>query len=297
MPRRQCPPISGPSAKRANWTERSNTRTGSPPIHVLTSTSPTGRTTGFRCGATDHGRGVQGVQRPFSWNGNEGFRNMHEHSEVNGAQIMRKEGGAMKRLLLFGVGSALMFTMGGVGPAQADTNGTGSIHKSTAAAAGTTQLVSVGGGRGAGCHRAHTAKAVNLLQQTQPALCYTCHGGAGSTLDVVDGVDPQGATPTALRGGGFAYSLINGAGATMTVSAVDQTTGKSTKSATDPVSKTGLAPVTSRNQIDGVTTGTIWGNGAISATVGDPLAAGKTGVTLECGSCHDPHGNGNYRLL
>ena len=208
---------------------------------------------------------------------------------------MRNGSRAVKKLLLLGVGSALMFTMGGMGSAQADT--VGPTHRSTAALAGTTQLVSVGGGRCAGCHRAHTAKAVNLLQQTQPALCYTCHGGAGSTLDVVDGVDPQGATPTALRGGGFAYSLINGAGATMTVSAVDQTTGKSTKSATDPVSKTGLAPVTSRHQIDGVTTGTIWGNGAISATVGDPLAAGKTGVTLECGSCHDPHGNGNYRLL
>ncbi|HEY5247938.1 MAG TPA: hypothetical protein VIJ15_05720, partial [Dermatophilaceae bacterium] len=24
---------------------------------------------------------------------------------------------------------------------------------------------------------------------------------------------------------------------------------------------------------------------------------GKASVTLECGSCHDPHGNGNYRIL
>jgi mono/diheme cytochrome c family protein len=37
----------------------------------------------------------------------------------------------------------------------------------------------------------------------------------------------------------------------------------------------------------------MWGNGAISATVN----AGKAAVTLECGSCHDPHGNGNYRIL
>src|SRR5665647_1271860 len=109
---------------------------------------------------------------------------MHEHGKGNGAQIMRKEGGAMKRLLLLGVGSALMFTIGGVGPAQADTSG--STHKSTAAAFGVSQLVSVGGGRCASCHRAHTAKAEFLLKTAQPGLCYTCHGGQGSDLDVVD---------------------------------------------------------------------------------------------------------------
>jgi cytochrome c553 len=37
----------------------------------------------------------------------------------------------------------------------------------------------------------------------------------------------------------------------------------------------------------------MWGNGAVSATVNP----GKAGVTLECSSCHDPHGNGNYRIL
>jgi hypothetical protein len=50
---------------------------------------------------------------------------------------------------------------------------------------------------------------------------------------------------------------------------------------------------TSKHQIDGVTAGTMWGNGAISATAN----VGKAGVVLECGSCHDPHGNGNYRIL
>src|SRR5665811_485816 len=168
---------------------------------------------------------------------------MHIHSEGNGAQIMRKEGGAMKRLLLLGVGSALMFTMGGIGSAQADTSGP--IHKSTSIAAGTTGFVAPGGGRCAGCHRAHTAKAEYLLKQAQPGLCYTCHGGAGSTLDVVDGVDPNTAKGSnALRGGGFAYALINGAGASMTVSLPDSL-GKSTKSATDPAA-TKAAPVTSR---------------------------------------------------
>jgi len=49
-------------------------------------------------------------------------------------------------------------------------------------------------------------------------------------------------------------------------------------------------PVTSRHQIDGVTSGTAWGNGGNGASLGKSL-------TLECGSCHDPHGNGNYRIL
>jgi len=209
---------------------------------------------------------------------------------------MRKEGGAMKRLLLLGVGSALMFTMGGVGPAQADT--TGSTHKSTAATVGVNQLVSVGGGRCASCHRAHTAKAEYLLKQAQPALCYTCHASLGSNLDVVDGVE-DGA---ALRGGGFAFALIDGAGANKTVAAPVAPSTHGVTTGIIPVIGDGASvatatAVTSRHQIDGVTQGTMWGNGAVSDTVGAPLAAGKTGVTLECGSCHDPHGNGNYRIL
>jgi hypothetical protein len=38
---------------------------------------------------------------------------------------------------------------------------------------------------------------------------------------------------------------------------------------------------------------TIWGNGAINA-VANP---GMADYDLECGKCHDPHGNGNYRIL
>ena len=210
---------------------------------------------------------------------------------------MRKEGGAMKRLLLLGVGGALMFTMGGVGPAQADTSSP--IHKSTAAAFGESQQVSVGGGRCASCHRAHTAKAEFLLKQAQPGLCYTCHGGAGSVLDVVDGVDPNASGDVALRGGGFEYALIDGAAASKVVTDTVPPGGHGLTVATIPVlapNTAGLNPVTSRHQIDGVTTGTMWGNGAVSDAV-DGTQYGKTGIKLECGSCHDPHGNGNYRIL
>src|SRR5450759_4564225 len=199
--RRRRPPISGPSGTRGSSTEHASTRTGSPAMSGLTSTSPIGRTTGSRCGATEYEeRGASGMQPPFRGAAHEVFLNMHEHnvhehsvherSEGNGAQVMRIESRAVKKLLLLGVGSALMFTMGGIGSAQADTS-PNPIHRSTAATVGVNQLVSVGGGRCAGCHRAHTAKAEFLLKQAQPGLCYTCHGGAGSVLDVVDGVDPN----------------------------------------------------------------------------------------------------------
>jgi len=200
---------------------------------------------------------------------------------------MRKGSRAVKKLLLVGVGSALMFTMGGVGPAAAD-NGP---HVSTAVGAGQTALISnAGGGRCASCHRAHTAKAEFLLKAAQPALCYTCHAGAGASTNVVDGVNAY--TNAALRGGGFQNAKIDGAGASKTMGTVPGAHGLPIASEVVPALGTSVA-VTSKHQIDGTTSGTIWGNGAVSATVN----AGKAGVTLECGSCHDPHGNGNFRIL
>jgi predicted CXXCH cytochrome family protein len=199
----------------------------------------------------------------------------------------------MKKFLFLGIGSALMFTMGGVGPAAADAG----PHGSTQVAAGDTQLVSIaGGGRCASCHRAHTAKAEYLLKDSQPALCYTCHGGSAASLDVIDGVNNDDGL--ALRGGGFEFALINGATATKTMGPtpvedpITHITPRQSHSATAPVGAD-PAVVTSRHQIDGTTSGTMWGNGAVSAAVNP----GKASVTLECGSCHDPHGNGNYRIL
>ncbi len=37
-------------------------------------------------------------------------------------------------------------------------------------------------------------------------------------------------------------------------------------------------------------TGTVWGNGAVNSGVGAT-------VDLECANCHNPHGNGQYRIL
>lgn len=201
---------------------------------------------------------------------------------------MRNGRRAVKKLLLLGVGSALMFTMGGVGTAQAD----GGKHWSSAQTAGAPGVViaNAGAGKCASCHRAHTAKAEYLLKQAQPALCYTCHGaGTGSSTDVQTGVDSN--SNGALRGGGFEKAAI-GSGLATKDMGTQQSYGISSVNQKIPVLGGAIAaPVatTSRHQIDG-TAGTAWGNGTASTTRGSTL-------TLECGSCHDPHGNGNYRIL
>jgi predicted CXXCH cytochrome family protein len=190
----------------------------------------------------------------------------------------------MKKLLFLGVGSALIFTMGGIGSAQAD-NGPHSIVNGQY---GTATLVSAeGADQCANCHRAHTAKGASQLLQAQPALCLDCHDGLGSTLNVVDGTDTTGGY---LRGGGFTTAHIGTGAAAKTLSATGSRV--SAQIPVDPSNDVAASvQVTSSHQINGTTTGTMWGNGNTTNGVG------QTAVTLECGACHDPHGNGNYRIL
>jgi predicted CXXCH cytochrome family protein len=136
--------------------------------------------------------------------------------------------------------------------------------------------------RCAGCHRAHTAQSSYLLMQDEVTLCTTCHGssGTGAATDVLDGIGytatGRGPVAGALRGGGFNYALINTASG---------------------VSKTSVAALTvaqvssSGHSVDG-SPQTAWGQGPINAT-----ANYGTAVNLACGSCHDPHGNGSWRIL
>ena len=153
------------------------------------------------------------------------------------------------------------------------------------------------------CHRAHTGKAPYLLKENQEELCFSCHGssGTGSSLDVADGVGyPEGmegegsATKGkgpggdeartgkigALRGGGFKYAMINAA----------QPSGNFSEDGDIPVLGA-LAPVTSAHSIN-ESEQIAWGSGPISATVNYGAK-----IDLTCGSCHDPHGNGMYRIL
>jgi predicted CXXCH cytochrome family protein len=152
----------------------------------------------------------------------------------------------------------------------------------------------------ASCHRIHTGQNEYLLKEAGSVedFCYSCHGtgGPGSDLAAQEGTFYGGTAPgmpyggktasdtVGLRAGGFDEARIN-------------TTDPSNSLNPNPVPPTvsiGVLatkqPVNSAHAIDG-TAGTMWGNGAIG-TVGPGPSA-----TLECTSCHDPHGNGNYRIL
>jgi predicted CXXCH cytochrome family protein len=141
-----------------------------------------------------------------------------------------------------------------------------------------------------GCHRAHTARAANLLANpSQTSLCYTCHGstGTGATTNVQDGQQyvptnlaqiitvTRGTTVAGgLRGGGFDHAVID--------------TGLTLGGAAEVGVLGTFANTTSAHAISG--TGTAWGNGGLNT------GAGPT-INMTCGSCHDPHGNGSYRIL
>jgi predicted CXXCH cytochrome family protein len=148
----------------------------------------------------------------------------------------------------------------------------------------------------AGCHRAHSAQAADITIQAQPLLCYNCHGSgsAGATTDVKDGMlfaDALNkssarvalATNAALRGGGFEYALLQ--------------TNAYYAPSTGPFNEAPLAaavPAThgtsSAHSVDGNAVA-MWGNGVLGTS-----ATAKV-TELECTSCHDPHGNGQYRIL
>ncbi len=124
------------------------------------------------------------------------------------------------------------------------------------------------------CHRAHTAQSVNLLMAgpTQADFCYTCHDGSGAETDVLNGEldgTTYGDLGAGLRGGGFQHAVMD-----------PELTGTPS-----------IGNVTSTHNVDN-SSYTAWGGGALSST---PYY-GNT-LSLECGNCHNPHGNGNYRVL
>jgi predicted CXXCH cytochrome family protein len=197
----------------------------------------------------------------------------------------------MRRLLFVGLGGVLLFTMGGPGPAQAD-NGP---HVSSAVGVGFNEIA--GAGRCTSCHRAHSREGAIPLTAGLDGLCMTCHGPAagGATTDVVDGIGfgvggmqkgENGTAPGALRGGGFDYALIDSGAATK----------ETYFSGPNLLARNQLIPVlasgrvtTSKHSVVGAAE-TAWDKSPFNS--GEPAK-----VMLECGSCHDPHGNGNYRIL
>jgi predicted CXXCH cytochrome family protein len=199
---------------------------------------------------------------------------------------MKTDSRAMKRFL-FVACTSILFVPFGAGAALAD-NGP---HVSTAFTGAGIQTV--GTDRCASCHRAHTSKAPFNLLSAQPDMCYTCHGSGdtGGLTDVADGIG-KGVAPGALRAGGFQNAALNAA-APVKVWVAGTVAG--TFSADPLQTKIGVLgtpeATTSAHNVTG-TAGIAWGNGAIAANGN----SGKS-ITLECGSCHDPHGNGNYRIL
>jgi predicted CXXCH cytochrome family protein len=137
----------------------------------------------------------------------------------------------------------------------------------------------------AGCHRAHTAKSSKLLMVSTSNLCQTCHGaaGTGADTDVWDGVylsrdavsenPAEGVANRGLLGGGLVNAVMD----------------------TGLTGATASAASTSAHTFNG-TASILWGNGAVGSGSGSSAA-------LDCGSCHNPHGNSGpggtptYRIL
>ena len=204
----------------------------------------------------------------------------------------------MRRLALLVAGGGLWLFLAAI-PALAD----GGPHVSTI----NNGSLGINADSCAGCHRAHTAQGPMLINAAdEEALCLTCHGsaGVGSTLDVMTGVQykvalPPGTVPGqdptdpsvllgALRNGGFDEARLDAGNAARR----RYSTGD-----TDFYAKVGVgAPedVTSAHLSlpdNGLTMpGVAWGNGANGSGAG-PV------VELSCASCHNPHGNGQYRIL
>jgi predicted CXXCH cytochrome family protein len=128
-----------------------------------------------------------------------------------------------------------------------------------------------------GCHRAHTAISPYLIKaENEYELCTSCHGGVVST-DVVHGQYLSTGAP--LNGGGFE----------MAVRMSDFIAGTPVAGAVGPVSSSHTVADLLVSGVPASGSGSPWG----STTSGVATGPG----TLECTSCHNPHGSTNYRIL
>jgi predicted CXXCH cytochrome family protein len=149
----------------------------------------------------------------------------------------------------------------------------------------------------AGCHRAHTAQGVDSLLKAadEETLCFSCHDGTGAYTDAKNGIfgfTYNGVTTTAspaaannyntstngdagapLFAGGFAYTEMNHAW-----------NGKGFYNDTTPRT---MSAVTSAHAV-GDSNLTVWGAGNYAAAGVQPNVT----YSLECTSCHTPHGMG-----
>lgn len=152
----------------------------------------------------------------------------------------------------------------------------------------------------AGCHRAHTAQASYLLIEEEATMCLVCHGpsGAGATTNVVDGIqyaafNHASGVAGALRGGGFSQARIGSNAAQRLSFSLPIAFGRGFTGLV-PVASTGAPTTSAHMNLDGSAwgPGVAWGNGPDATTV----YPGPE-VSIECTTCHNPHGNGKYRIL
>jgi len=130
------------------------------------------------------------------------------------------------------------------------------------------------------CHRLHSSKGGtnDLIFSDPQALCLACHSGSGANTNVVDGVfmgtgselDVEGAALGSLLGGGFTNALM--------------ATTWSGKAAFDPGFNATSSVTTSMHDMGADQK--VWGAGTNNAA--------DATITLECISCHDPHGNAGW---
>lgn len=180
----------------------------------------------------------------------------------------------------------------------------------------------------AGCHRMHGAQVGGdeLFREAAEgtAFCYTCHaGGTGATTNVRDGVSTAGSSLAidsnamsthsssylnlGLRGGGFESNRVGANAAVQSNLYYNASRASWSLNKYAAGTQAGVHPnafgeytwgdlipagesVTTRSNHTLDVASTMWGSGTVSGSAG-------ASVTLGCVNCHNPHGNGNYRIL
>ncbi|HEY3548300.1 MAG TPA: cytochrome c3 family protein [Propionicimonas sp.] len=158
----------------------------------------------------------------------------------------------------------------------------------------------------AGCHRAHTAQGEGLLvEASAEALCLSCHDatGTGSAVDVVTGVQYVGDSITGpskagdpilgyLRDGGFEQAHLGSSDGELTRVGYNRAANTVSFRMKVPAEVTPENTTSAHLALAGsnvVAKNKMWGKGLSNAVA--PV------VSMECTSCHNPHGNGQYRIL
>ena len=139
-----------------------------------------------------------------------------------------------------------------------------------------------------------------LNAASEEELCLTCHGAAstGATTDVMTGIQyaigptglRSGTQLGALRGGGFDQARMD-AGNMMRLAYLRNATAVSQRpkvavGAAENVTSAHISMTANNLSLPHVA----WGNGVAGSGAG-PAAE------VSCASCHNPHGNGQYRIL